>query len=77
MCELCGCGVVGAKARLANADRVPPVLAAIRVKVVEPGARGAHPARPRQKRRPGSAFGPGPSASVAGVRRDRERVDRR
>jgi len=47
MCELCGCGVVGAKARLANASRVPPVLAAIRVKVVE-RARGAIPADPRQ-----------------------------
>lgn len=43
MCEMCGCGAVKAGPRLASANDVPVMLAAIPVRVVEPSAGGKHP----------------------------------
>lgn len=36
MCEFCGCGVGKAEGGRTKADRVPPTLATIFVKVIEP-----------------------------------------
>jgi len=38
MCDLCGCGFGSARVRLASANDVPVTLAAIPVRIVEPGA---------------------------------------
>lgn len=43
MCEMCGCGAAKGSPRLASANAVPTTLAAIPVRVVEPGASGKHP----------------------------------
>jgi hypothetical protein len=44
MCEFCGCEGFRRSARAAKANSIPVTLAAIPVKVVEPGAGREHPA---------------------------------
>lgn len=52
MCEMCGCGSGKADLRLARANDVPVTLAAVPVRIVEPGAQGepaVHQRRPRSE----------------------------
>lgn len=45
MCEFCGCGV--GKVRGVRTDRVPPTLAAISVRVIEPPLRSDRVRQPQ------------------------------
>lgn len=48
MCEMCGCGVIKADPRFASANGVPLTIAAVPVRIVEPGAKDTYPANQRQ-----------------------------